>query len=346
MDGCGVVLKENLYMEMGKSIVFGNETLSIRGYNVSKDEDKILELWQAAFNNEMHYSLWRWKYIENPYNTAILICENTKGVPVVLYGGIPYKSICCGKEVIMIHLSDIMSHPDYRGSGLFIHTANAYFNCFGNRDATVVMYGFPGRYHFDIGTKYLKYSHLGIGASFFNADVKTLKIQRQLLPGTIARCSSQDKGFDKIWKRVSKSYPLSIVRDSAYVEWRYFKHPEQQYEVWKYRSRFSINWQAFIVLRIEGKKAVIVDILVPDSEKIFRDFLGCIGKMLDKRGVEHIETWVPGDHFISTFFSSCRFKKRKEPTGIIPTIRLFDDTVDMDWACANFYYTMGDGDLF
>ena len=331
---------------MKTKVVSGNETLIIRMYDVHRDEEKVLELWKAAFQNDIQFALWRWKYIENPYETAILVCENSKGMPVVLYGGIPYNAIFCGREVVMIHLSDIMSHPDYRGSGLFIHTANAYFSQFGEMDKTVVMYGFPGKYHFDIGVKYLQYSPLGQGAAFFKADARSVKCKKGLISGRIDLCYSPDSCFDEIWRHSSKAYPLSVVRDSAYVAWRYFNHPEKKYEVWRYRSRFRKEWQAFVVLQVEDGKAVVVDMLIPDSQRLFCDFFGNIAAMLVDRGIESIETWMPADHFLSDFFSNCCFNKMQEPIGIIPTIRLFDDSLDMNWACSNFYYTMGDGDLF
>ncbi|KPA11497.1 hypothetical protein MHK_008290 [Candidatus Magnetomorum sp. HK-1] len=219
----------------------------------------------------MPEALWRWKYIDNPYEVKILLCVTQYGKPVVLYGGIPFKANICGREMIMIHLSDIMSHPEYRKTGLFIHTVNAYFEFFGGEEEVGLMYGFPGKYHFD---------------------------------------------------------------------------PEKQYELWRYRSRFHKDWQAFMVLLIQDNKAVIIDMLVADSEKLFYDFLGNIASMLIEKNIEIIETWIPGNHFLVDFFFKCGFIKLKEPIGIIPTIRLFDNTIDLKWTYTHFYYTMGDGDLF
>ncbi|MBF0202849.1 MAG: GNAT family N-acetyltransferase [Desulfamplus sp.] len=374
-------------MEMAKSIVWRDETLVIRKYDVKRDQEKVLELWQAAFGNQISSSLWQWKYIENPYSTTILICENAKGMPVVLYGGIPFTSICFGRTIRMIHLSDIMSHPDYRGSGLFIQTANAYFETFGNIDDICIMYGFPGKYHFDIGAKYLNYSQLGDGAAFFRGDCKNIKSLKHIISGSIhlahapshssdqtnyssdkvihhsehtnyssdkaAHCCDKTShnydqtshDFDQIWRNASTDYPLSVIRNSAYVEWRYFNHPEKTYEVWCYKTRFNKDSKAFIVIQIKGRKAVIVDILVQNSEKIFRDFLGNIASMLLKRGIETVEVWVPHDHFLAVFFQGCGVKRTKEPIGIIPTVRLFDDMLDIKQVCQNFYYSMGDGDL-
>jgi len=351
-------------MEVGKSVVWNGETLIIRKYDPAKDEQKVLELWQAAFDNQMSSSLWRWKYIENPYKIAIMLCENSKGMPVVFYGGIPFAAKCREIDIRMIHLCDIMSHPKYRGSGLFIHTANAYFDTFGSMDDVCIMYGFPGKFHFDIGAKYLKYSHLGNGAAFFRADIRKVKSSKNPISGIIELCDASAQCsekmthcFDKIWKNVSTDYPLSVIRDGDYIKWRYLSHPQKTYEVWRYRSSLHEEWQAFVVLQIipikdkiksktEAEKAVIVDMLIPDSENILCNFIGNIASMLIKRGISVIETWIPDGHFLSLLLLKYGFQRDKEPIGIIPTIRLFDDTLDMSWSCQNFYYTMGDGDLF
>ncbi|MBF0413309.1 MAG: GNAT family N-acetyltransferase [Desulfamplus sp.] len=362
-------------MKIRKSVVWNNETLIIRKYNHERDEANVLQLWRAAFNNQMPPSLWQWKYIENPYRTAIMICENSKSLPVVFYGGVPFASTCCGRQIVMIHLSDIMSHPDYRGSGLFIHTANAYFDTFGSVDDICIMYGFPGKFHFDIGAKYLQYSPLGSGAAFFKAESENIKKFKQIVSGTIALFPASDPCFDYIWKNLSTIYPLSVVRDSAYMAWRYFKHPVRKYEVWCYKGLFHKEWQAFVVIQIKdevvtieseaiskqdgitqtndktnfrrtAQKAVIVDMLMPDSEPVFRDFMGSVASMLIKRGIKTVETWISDNHFLCSLFSKYGFEKAEEPIGIIPTVRLFENTFDINWVNQNFYYTMGDGDLF
>ncbi|SLM29961.1 hypothetical protein MTBBW1_2030051 [Desulfamplus magnetovallimortis] len=349
-------------MEMEKNITFKNENLVIRPYDAFKDEENVRQLWQAAFNNEISSKLWRWKYIDNPYETAILICENSKGMPVVLYGGIPFHSNFSDRKIVMIHLSDIMSHPDYRGSGLFIHTANAYFDFFGNRSDTFVMYGFPGKYHFDIGVKYLEYASIGNGAAFFCGSVKNIMEHKtrqrrffsgigDLLQGKIVRIEyddfQSDSGlFDSLWNSSSKDYPLAVTRDSAFMKWRFFDHPFKSYEIWGISYPPLKKCQGIMVLSFKDKKAVIVDMLFPEKEKLVVDFTSHLMAMLYQRGFDTIETWLPSDHFLAAIFRKAGFDNRDEPTGIIPTIRIFDESLDYGWASENIFYTMGDGDLF
>ncbi len=344
-------------MEMAKNIKSHGQKFLIREYNSAKDEQKVIELWETVFSNEMPFSLWHWKYIDNPYETAIIICENEKGMPAVLYGGIPFKSNYCGRKIRMIHLSDIMSHPDYRGSGLFIHTANSYFDVFGSMDDIFVMYGFPGKYHFDIGKKYLQYSHIGKGAYYFSGSTSKIADKNVVKRGQIEQIKNPDACFDSIWQNLSIEYPFSVIRDSAYMKWRFFNHPKNSYEVWCFKpdkkttyKGNTVNteyteYKGYAVIQIKDEKAAIVDILFSKTVADFQNFMGKTAEMLVQRGVKNIETWVPGDHFLVDLLTQSGFKHKQEPVGIIPTIRIFDNSLEKNWACENMFYTMGDGDL-
>ncbi len=340
-------------MEMAKNIKLNGENFLIRTYNSERDEQKVLDLWKTVFLKDMPFNLWHWKYIDNPYETAIIICENEKGMPVVLYGGIPFKSNYCGREIKMIHLSDIMSHPNYRGSGLFIHTANYYFEVFGNMDDTFVMYGFPGKYHFDIGEKYLKYSRIGKGAYFFEESTAKIAGKKKYADGEIVRIQSYDACFDSIWRNCSQDYPLAIIRDSSYVKWRFFDHPKNHYEIWCFKDGHenigngyaNDGYKGYAAIQIKDEKAIIVDIMVPKSKIGLHNFMIKMAGMLLERGINGLATWAPGDHFFVDLLIGIGFKRKQEPIGIIPTIRFFDTSLKNNWVFENIFYTMGDGDL-
>ena len=338
-------------MGMEKTVMVDNKPFCIRKYDTETDGPLVRELWRIAFGKEIPESLWRWKYIDMPYDLKLLICTTQGGTPVVFYGGRPATSTIYGRETIMIHLTDIMSHPDYRKTGLFIHTANAYYDIFGDAEPAVgVMYGFPGEYHFDIGAKYLKYSKLGAGAAYFEAAPAAMAARRIVIAdvqfeGTIEPINAPDSCFDRIWKSVMADYPVSVARDTAYMKWRFYDSPIHTYDVFAWRTTSTRNYDAFAVLRIDGEEAVMVDFLIPNAEVLFHTFVVRIAGVLEKKGVTLLKTWVPQAHFSAQHFISVGFDLKQEPLGIIPTIRLFDGGLDIGQVCADFFYTMGDCDL-
>ena len=54
---------------------------------------------------------------------------------------------------------------------------------------------------------------------------------------------------------------------------------------------------------------------------------------------------VPGGHYAADGLRAAGFEQAREPLGIVPTARSFDDDLDIPWVSANLYYTMADADL-
>lgn len=317
----------------------------VRPY-MPEDEAGVLSLWEAAFDKEMPSILWRWKYLENPYKVQVGVCVNEDGDILVVYGGIPHRANWGGKTVCMTHLSDIMSHPDCRGTGLFVRTGEAFFDLFAGEKGTIFFYGFPGKYHFGIGEKYLKYKPLRGGVSFLTAGTGDLAGKRRRAIGRIERVTDIDDAFDGLWKRYCRDYPLALIRDSTFLRWRFSEHPLNKYEIWGYRSYLQKGWKAYAVFALAGEKARMIDIFGPPSEKTMKDFLARLGAQFVERGIKEIETWLPGNHFLASTATSAGFSPSQEPLGFIPTGRSFHPSLSLDWASENIYYSMADGDLF
>lgn len=329
---------------MEKITLTNRGTFVIRSYQ-PEDEERVLSLWKTAFQKEMPRSLWRWKYSENPLGYRILLCVNDAGDPVVMYGGIPYQAIWKGKQVEITNLMDIMSHPDYRKTGLFIQTGNAFFDTFTGPDKSVLLYGFPGKYHFEIGQKYMAYRKLTEDVVYLSVETALLAQSITLPSGCMEPVSRIDEVFDRLWEISHRGYPLAVIRDTAFLRWRYGNHPLKRYEIWKYQTRRHGEVRAYAVLSIAGGKATLSDVLAPPSGISLADFFCVLGKMLSDRGIATLDTWLPGGHFMTHAAMSSGFNSCPEPTGIIPTVRIFDPSLDFEWVCDHLYYTMADGDL-
>ncbi|MEA2061127.1 MAG: GNAT family N-acetyltransferase [Thermodesulfobacteriota bacterium] len=103
---------------------------------------------------------------------------------------------------------------------------------------------------------------------------------------------------------------------------------------------------AYLVFCVNNDKLVLVDILMPDSLTLFKEIMGCAARYMINEKFQEIETWLPENHFIARHAEKAGFKESQEPLGIIPTVSLFDHSPSLAWVTENFYYNMGDGDLF
>ncbi|MCF8127580.1 MAG: GNAT family N-acetyltransferase [Deltaproteobacteria bacterium] len=310
------------------------------------DEKKILKLWELVFGQEMNQELWRWKYFDNPYSQALLLCESDKKEVLALYGGIPFKGLRKGEDVVIVQLMDIMSHPDFRGKGLFARTGKTFCETFCNKKSAEILYGFPGKFHFDLGKRILGYAPLQSRVAYLKGETDVLASKNRTSLSSIKRVENPGEEFDRLWEKCRIDYPYAVVRNAEFLHWRFCRHPERRYEIFCLKDVFSREIQGYAVLYFKEDAAILVDMLFPKSEKRIALFFGKIGYMLKSRNVLQVQTWLPGSHFLKKAAITAGFEEHDEPLGIISTIKSFDHSPDTEWIDNNFYYSMADADLF
>jgi len=315
----------------------------IRPYR-SGDEEGVLALWEVAFGKKMAPEVWRWKYLNNPYGCQILLCVSEAGQIVTMYSGIPYRAHLEGKTIRMTQLTDSMSHPAYRADRVFARTGREFYEYFAPPEGSVFFYGFPGRFHFKLGQRILQY-HLAKNVSFLSALPEDIG-GRKRFGGRIERIQRVTYQFDRLAERCQSSYPLFVIRDAAFLKWRFCEHPQYTYEIWGYRPYFHNELKAYAVFTIREQAACLIDILAPDSPAIISDFLFRLAKEYQKRDIETISTWLPEGHFITRALITSGLKPAPEPLGIIPTIRSMDPNWPWQKLSERIYYTMADADLY
>jgi len=98
----------------------------------------------------------------------------------------------------------------------------------------------------------------------FGRDTEHIELQDV----KVARIARFDDRIDNFWKDVSKDYPIIVVRNSNYLNWRYFQKPGSKYTVFVAESNGKIL--GYMVLLItKGKSGCMVDMLTyPDKSII------------------------------------------------------------------------------
>jgi GNAT superfamily N-acetyltransferase len=236
-----------------------------------------------------------WQHTANPAGLAQvgLAKEIESGKIIGLKWLMPMR-IQVGDEVRLgAHSLYTLVHPDHRRQGVFTNLV-AFCNENGRRQGYQFWYGFPNPNSYPIFVHRLGWADIGrarlfirplnisrlitrrlgqklfqralaaagrVGASFFSRP-------RPLAPGsaqiTVEEVNTDDPALDDFWRRVRGKHLVMIVRDTAFLHWRYTQIPERKYLV-------LAAWQdgliiAFIVLRcviIEGIACgMVVDFLV------------------------------------------------------------------------------------
>ncbi len=333
---------------MKKTLETPQGTFYLRPYR-EEDMGQVIALWNCAFNQTMDERVWRWKFHNCPFGRQTMLCFTENHVPIAMYAGIPFRANWEGRSIRMTHLIDNMSHPEYRHltngrKGLFVQTAEHFFDTYGNGTEPGFFYGFPGKRHFRLGAMLLDYNSLSGGAAYLEARLPKINIPFFRVPSKKVELLRHVTGeLDELWNKAARYYPFSAVRDAQFMRWRFFDRPGADYHVYVYRSGQSLS--ACAVVRFDTDAATIVDILALPDENALRDIVRAIGSQCRKKRIRTMKIWLPAGHFTADMLQRQGFRGRQEPLGIVPTVRSFIRGLDVDYASANSYYTMADSDL-
>jgi len=336
-------------MEVEKTLETAHGRFLLRPYR-DEDEEKVVELWETAFKQKMDRRIWYWKFHDNPFGRQMMLCLNEAGDPIALYSGIPFLANWNGHEIRMTQLIDNMSHPAYRHAssgrkGLFIQTAEYFFEVYGGKHASVFHYGFPGIKHFKLGKIFLNYEMFANGVAYMESELKKPKRPGIIDFGKVERIENFSSSFDKLWEDNKLHYPFAVCRNQTFLTWRFLHHPVNNYQIYTYRAANG-NLKCYLVLSIHGDSATIVDIFSGMDEKPLKWLVYRVAGELSASGVNLAKIWIPNDHFILMTLKKMGFVKKQEPLGIIPGGRCFDPGLDFEFTDKNIFYTMADGDLF
>ena len=281
------------------------------------DERGILDLYKLVFGAEMSVSHWEWKYKRNPAGQALIILAETDGGIVGQYALLP-RLMKIGDDVQIGSLSlDTMVHPEYRGQGMFVTLAKKAYELADRRGIQFV-YGFPnGNSHYGIITKlnwidlykgiplWVKPLNLenilkkrfvdnrllvSLGGKIGNIAMKVLyRPQRRIPVCSIREIPSLGPRFDSLWHEASRDHKIMVVRDKAYLTWRYVEKPGNDYVI--LIAERGQDLLGYIVLRCMEQFGLqigfVVDMLtIPEETAVSVDLISAAVKYFELKQMD------------------------------------------------------------
>lgn len=239
----------------------------------------------------------RWLYQHNPAGPCAFWLSEDRLTrrTVALRPVFPWRLSVGGREIRAAQAGDAMTHPSYRGRGLFSALVRAAWSelrddnvafgfSFSNpgslsvyrkivvgrgpRAGTHVVLQFR-RMVFPLSLR-LARERFGAPAMLVNGlDVAYRAFRRHrwmpaghLSAFTVDRFGSE---FDELWTRTSTKFGVLTVRDSRYLNWRFIDSPSGRYQVVGLRSRGALA--GYVAFEIDsGGTGSIVDLFcTPDT---------------------------------------------------------------------------------
>jgi hypothetical protein len=319
------------------------------------DERAIRELFSACFaGKELSAETWIWKYRTNPcHETLVTLCWSDEGRLIAHYAGIPLPAQLLGKSCPAAQAVDSMCHPAFRGArlgrtGVFVETAKRFYADHGRPGVANLVFGFAGQRHLKLGRLLLGYTTLCEVAHWARPLDRRGWRDLLLRPGCGRVVEPGDFGSeaDAFWRTVSADYPSAIVRDAAYLTWRYKACPHRGYRPFVQLDRDG-RWQAWAVLSQEERTARIVDMLFPLK------LPGGAARLLQtlmaeavRGGATRCEAWMPEWAPGRSVLERCGFVRGASPERLAFTVSIHDPDLDAADLARTIYYQMGDADIF
>lgn len=324
------------------------DDFTLRAY-APGDESAIQRAFTEVFRTARTLEQWRWKFLEPPRGSRILLAFDRDGELACQYAAITVGAVWGGEAMAVAQIVDVFSRRRRalgpRG-GPFQRTMERFLaECAGADGAAPVgfVYGFPGERH----------QRAGAATGHYYEPAPLERLQRAAVAGgrrfTVRHWISE--GFDahatdRLWLRSRERYPRATVRDSAWFEWRYERRPAGRYLQLGLRRSGEIR--AWAVVALGGEVAHWVD-LVWDGEQAAD--LADLAAAVTERSRAHeprttaVDLWLRGDRAATQVLLEQGFTSSPEPVLRLSAIA-FDPRVTVAQILEGFYLTMGDSDHF
>lgn len=333
--------------------------LTIRPFR-SGDEPAVLALFNEVFAEDdpgfhpRSLAAWRWEFVDNPAGTQVVLGIEPSGRVVAQYACLPARAnlrgedVCCGQGI------DSVVHRDYRRGlkreGAFLKVANYYFEHYGIPSVNAFGYGLPNSKAFRVGVRMLQYVPVAaplrtVARNLFDtADDSAVGLGAAT--GTIVELPRCGPEVDALWRRVEPGHPMAIRRTPAYLNWRYADCPLAKYRIFAMRERDDLR--ALWVTRADwmGPPILAVCELVSAAgdDAALAAMLKHTVELARATGQQRVETWIPQHSPRFERAMAQGFFAEDSPFNLC--LKIYRPDLDPDWARANWWYSIGDSDVF
>ena len=183
----------------------------------------ISDLTAISFDRRISAELLRWQYANNPASSDVYFALAIADGEIAASYSVSPRTLCRGGQTLTCACSmTTMTHPNYRGRGLFPLLAKAMYDRLA-KDGRELVYGFPNSRINHTRIRRLEWNPV-IDLATFSAPLRTAHRD----------CASR---FAKV-SRLPKNAEITLLpdtrwaieRNASYLRWRYEAHPENTYE--------------------------------------------------------------------------------------------------------------------
>jgi hypothetical protein len=341
------------------------------------DREDVFRFLRVSYSRDESSRLirqWDWKYDANPFNgdaePYILLLKDGPQI-VGMLGTISLRVVIRGEEHWISHSCDWVVRPDYRDRRVarrlverhradkplrFSWQNEISYQKSQRRPDTSTTRVVPLVKPLDVAHILLQVTGNRIlsragGIVLAGAHRVTRPLRaRPIVPAVaIAEMPAFDERFDALWQRVREHHPVMLVRDRAYLDWRFRGRPDARYTV--LAATKGADLVGYLVLRSADDAGVswgyLVDFLVEDeSAAVFSLLVEHAADSLLRQCVKAISCRATAPAYRRTLYRHAFFPFFWGRQGYLRVnVNAPDPGVQVLRDVQRWHLTMGDGDL-
>jgi predicted N-acetyltransferase YhbS len=295
------------------------------------DAQHMVSLAREAFSSSWTEDVVQWKYSSNPAGPGYGSYVELDGRLVGFYGAVPVRLRVGDRTVAAAQAADAMVLPPVRRRGLFgelgrrtlsqAHDAGAELvYAFPNdvsRVGSVKQMGFvyPGevpRYVKVLAPGVLarESGRAGPGAWVYRFLLQLTRLAAHRQDSTPQRTGGVrevrvfDTRFADLWNEAGRIFPIAVVRDAAYLTWRYTDNPLVDYVVLVAEQDDTLRGYVVLSLRDlenDGSVALAELVVAPGEQEAGLALLAAAEARTRQLGGLQLQCWMLAQH---TFYRS------------------------------------------
>lgn len=313
--------------------------LDIRPYQPG-DEYYILKLFEQSYGRSLGDKIWAWRFRDNPAGCGVIDLAWDGNVLASHYA-VTSVRVRIGDQSCLTGLSGTtMTHPDYRGRGLFPILARKTYSRMAELGMAMV-WGFPNAL-----------SHRGFIRDLGWRDIYEIPKFQLLLDSRVKMSSPQeyiiplnsfDERFDHLWDRVKDNYSIIVQRDRIYLQWRYIQNPSERYSVLAFVQKGDVL--GYAIFKRYEEELQVIDILAEEVQ-VAEELILQIVRIAHTESAKSVGLWMNVNHYLHHALEKIGFCNAQPITyfGGLKLANILHDSELYDYRC--WYVTMGDSDVF
>lgn len=292
---------------------------------------------------------WAWKFRthdDRGWRGWIAQEKSTQAV-VAFLGGSVHSAQLGDKSAPIVLPSDSYSHPNWRSGGKrspYIVNETAFHT--HQRGFAALSVGFGLDRRMQLAFRLQRNSHPFEGGAWM-----------QFLPtsgfpphGCSIQLTSTDftgSEWNALWQQRSRQKVWGLIRDQAFLSWRFDARQGHRYHRFAIRSATSAVPLGYVVLRLIGAgNAVLVDSVFPTALQQQRDTWNGLTAWLNQRGIKRVITFIsracPELQSLKDFgWTDCA-----SPMPVMPGFTIYEQHLSQDEINHKYAMTLADSDLY